>query len=581
MNPKEAKRLIERGKVWDLVRVITELPNEELANQAWEVYKARYEGAGVNPQTQPLAELLAAAREDIAEWAWNRLEQGRRLLYRWNIEDIAWKKITLEKVRRWVFTRIVNSNIKFDARVPIIDPAPLFSSVWPREYQEKAFERLTRSSRAKVSTCRAILEERRTTEEWKEKAWNCLSEELKNKDSWVYDSLGDWRLPEPYFSYFQGLKKQRMIKKNAQEYHTLLQNHLDSGLEALTFRECASLATAVIFLKLYGILSDEENAFIPRLEEVYKQKEKEHQAEMEAESKRQELLEQEKIARQQEEVQKQAEEKARQEEEEKRQTLFELWQEKIEQRIAQTVGVFNGVFATNIDPQAVLEGEISGEYAAIHFGGTEGPGMRLEPRTSLVQAQVLTTLLHPTTWLEIEIGKQEESWWMTYFSANFLDWHELGHCFRLLEFGEIDPGDTLALVTKEVAIDALAINLAENLYVHPDEGHWLDAEKRQEAIRYSHQIMAERLVNDLPELLKEEEADEEAVKLLGLRMLVEGKVLGNDLEIYSRLPISNNQEAASRFEEVFKNYLAFEINALEIDETRIERRFGIKNPASS
>ncbi len=180
--------------------------------------------------------------------------------------------------------------------------------------------------------------------------------------------------------------------------------------------------------------------------------------------------------------------------------LHRQWQERIAARCRGIVHVFNGVFGLEINPDSVLSGEVSGSYATIQSGG----GMHLEMRQMLELRQELSQQIMAGTWLELEEGAVEAEWAKAYEAANCLIWHELGHL--------ADAPTLLALLrsvpeyvklpeehrhqAKELAIDAIALNLAEALYVHVDKGrHQRSGTKRQHVMVRSFYVQIGRILD--------------------------------------------------------------------------------------
>lgn len=205
-----------------------------------------------------------------------------------------------------------------------------------------------------------------------------------------------------------------------------------------------------------------------------------------------------------EEKLKQAKAGREQREQEKRQQVMEDWQNLIEQRCRQTVKVFNGLFDTEISPEAVLAGEISGAFASIQSGGAPSPslGQSLQLKQTLSLSQHL--MLSPETWLTLEEGDEEAGWLATYQSENFLIWHELCHLTspdvldRLIRQAldrAPDYRQRLDRQAKEVVIDGLAMLLASEFYVHPDQGRaFATPVRRKKAMLQSHTAMIKRVI---------------------------------------------------------------------------------------
>lgn len=176
---------------------------------------------------------------------------------------------------------------------------------------------------------------------------------------------------------------------------------------------------------------------------------------------------------------------------------FEKWQECIADRCRRIVRVFNGFFGLDIDPEAVLAGEIE------TFASVESPSPSMKLAQAIQMKPLMAQhLLRDRTWLTIEEGEREAEWTATFSSANLLVWHELGHlidpAWLKQFFSTIDMAswsDEQRAHATETVIDALAMRLGTMLYVHSASlPLLLKPEDRQHAMLNSHLAMAERVV---------------------------------------------------------------------------------------
>lgn len=213
----------------------------------------------------------------------------------------------------------------------------------------------------------------------------------------------------------------------------------------------------------------------------------------------------------------QAEIQRNQEEAKQKRAQFELWKEKIAGRCRQIVSVFNGIFDFAIDSDALLSGEINGEYASIHSVAPSGGGMGLHQE--LRQALELRYCTgDERTWLEIEAGGNETEWQAAYDSENFLVWHELAHLVdkdvieRCIDsvvsaeskesllgggYGVIieNDEDLIRKQAREVVIDAIAMNLGEAFYVHSDKTRFVATQLgRKINMLKSYLVLANRIL---------------------------------------------------------------------------------------
>ncbi|MDP3771285.1 MAG: hypothetical protein Q8R16_03220 [bacterium] len=180
---------------------------------------------------------------------------------------------------------------------------------------------------------------------------------------------------------------------------------------------------------------------------------------------------------------------------------IERWRTRIEDRCSRIVTVFNGVFGLQIDPHAVLEGAVSGEYASISSSASHvGMQLVLRQEQRLLQCMVAKT----GTWLSIEEGEDEEEAKATYASANFLIWHELAHLANpsvVAEvLGERFTGDGAATAqARELVVDAVGLGLGRMLYVHPGfdapRAYIVDPQERLRVMAGSHRTLVRRIVS--------------------------------------------------------------------------------------
>lgn len=180
-----------------------------------------------------------------------------------------------------------------------------------------------------------------------------------------------------------------------------------------------------------------------------------------------------------------------------RRELREEWQARIAGRCAHIVTVFNGVFGLTIDPDSVLSGQVTGEYASIN-SAAPSLGMSMTLSLRLVQELHCRT----ETWLNIEEGDDPAEWRRTYTAGNCLVWHELAHLMdrRLIRtiLKKHLPSDAtpeVALQAHELALDAVAFRLATAIYVHPDVDirHLTQAEERREVMMRAIEVQVDRL----------------------------------------------------------------------------------------
>jgi len=202
---------------------------------------------------------------------------------------------------------------------------------------------------------------------------------------------------------------------------------------------------------------------------------------------------------------KEAEELARREEEARaaaeavRREQYDAWQARIEQRCRQIVTVCNGVFGLEIEPSAVLNGEVQGFFASI-TSAQSSYGNCLSLHLDIRLEMQLHAIVD-RTWLDLEEGDEEPEWKRALASANFLVWHELAH---LVEpsvatgtIGDLSScPEEVQAHAREVVIDAMAILLGESVYAHP--GQYKDpvttAMERKQIMLDSHNAMGRRLL---------------------------------------------------------------------------------------
>ncbi|MDD5726771.1 MAG: hypothetical protein PHC53_05225 [Patescibacteria group bacterium] len=154
--------------------------------------------------------------------------------------------------------------------------------------------------------------------------------------------------------------------------------------------------------------------------------------------------------------------------------MFEIMRAAIYQRCWQITTVFNGLFDCEVDPNSVMNGEISGSYASTHstLGHVLTPQIEAELRVD--QPQLVTA----STWLEIEEDDDETALRLTFESANLLAWHELCHLANPAQVREMlrsvslpaHAGQTDKVHAREVVIDALAMLMGRIMYAHPVTG---------------------------------------------------------------------------------------------------------------
>lgn len=186
-----------------------------------------------------------------------------------------------------------------------------------------------------------------------------------------------------------------------------------------------------------------------------------------------------------------------------RQHALQAMRENIARRCRQIVKVFNGIHDLDIDPDAVLNGEVAGEYASIHSASCT-VGISLNQR--LVLEQAMHCIAADRTWLEIEEGDEPDEMQATFDSANALIWHELCHLAVPEIIGDAltssrlpdDKPETLSQA-RETAVDALAMRMGHRLYAHPAMGQDLplaDAE-RLRTMRHSLVALTRRVISHL------------------------------------------------------------------------------------
>ncbi len=180
-----------------------------------------------------------------------------------------------------------------------------------------------------------------------------------------------------------------------------------------------------------------------------------------------------------------------------RRELHEEWQARIAGRCSHIVTVFNGVFGLTIDPDSVLSGQVTGEYASIN---NAGPSLGMSMTLSLRLVQELHC--RTETRLKIEEGDDLAEWRRAYTAGNCLVWHELAH---LMDTGLIRtilkkhlPGDATpeaVLQARELALDAVAFRLATEIYVHPGGTvrHCTQAGERRDVMLQSIEAQVDRL----------------------------------------------------------------------------------------
>jgi len=183
---------------------------------------------------------------------------------------------------------------------------------------------------------------------------------------------------------------------------------------------------------------------------------------------------------------------------------LEVVRELIAQRCRQIVKVFNGLFDREIDPDAVLNGQVTGEYASIQ-SMPASMGIRMAQRMTLAMSQ--HQILEGRTWLEIEEGDDEQEMRDAFESANLLVWHELCHLVRpsavddMLKAVPLPADSTEAdkAQARELVLDALAMRLGQIAYAHPPLGEDFPRteEQRLQLMRCSLSAMARRVVRHL------------------------------------------------------------------------------------
>jgi len=187
-----------------------------------------------------------------------------------------------------------------------------------------------------------------------------------------------------------------------------------------------------------------------------------------------------------------------------RRAMRKAMQEIIERRCRQIVKVFNGLFDCEIDPDAVLNGQVTGVYATIQ-SMPASTGMRLEQ--CLLLTQTLHQILEGRTWLELEEGDDEQEMRDAFESANILVWHELCHLVRPSAVDDLlkgvalppDADEATQAQARELVLDALAMRLGQIAYVHPSLGEDFPRteEQRLQLMRRSLSAMARRVVRHL------------------------------------------------------------------------------------
>ncbi len=184
---------------------------------------------------------------------------------------------------------------------------------------------------------------------------------------------------------------------------------------------------------------------------------------------------------------------------------LERCRELIGQRVRQIVRVFNGLFDLEIDWEAVLSGEVTGEYGSIHSAEGEGIGQTI--RQELRVAECLHMLKGDRTWLELEEGDSEDEMFDAFETANFIAWHELSHlvtpsvivaCLQAVE-APPDLSKEQQTQAREVVIDALAFRLGATFYMNqaPRKPLVVSEMARLHIMRVSLSCTARRLVRHL------------------------------------------------------------------------------------
>jgi len=196
------------------------------------------------------------------------------------------------------------------------------------------------------------------------------------------------------------------------------------------------------------------------------------------------------------------------------------YREHIGQRVRQIVTVFNGLFDLAIDPEAVLNGTVTGEYASIH-SAPRGSGVGLRLQQSLRLTQELHVFGKTRTWLELEEGDSEDEMLDAYETANFITWHELSHLVSADTIkNSIEKVASPPDLTKEqqahareVVLDALAFRLGSAFYVHqsPSKPLITSERARLHVMRTALACMARRVIRHLPDA--ELDANQEALVL--------------------------------------------------------------------
>ncbi|MBI4434669.1 hypothetical protein HY635_02535 [Candidatus Uhrbacteria bacterium] len=186
--------------------------------------------------------------------------------------------------------------------------------------------------------------------------------------------------------------------------------------------------------------------------------------------------------------------------EQRNHTRIERGRAHIDDRCSRIVTVFNGVFGFRIDPHAVLEGAVSGEYASISSGAPRvGVQLVLRQEQRLLQCMVVKE----GTWLSIEEGEDEEEAKATYASANFLIWHELAHLANPSVVAEVlgerfTGDDAVTAQARELVVDAVGLELGRTLYVHPGfdvpRAYIVDPQERLRVMVSSHRTLVRRIM---------------------------------------------------------------------------------------
>lgn len=156
-------------------------------------------------------------------------------------------------------------------------------------------------------------------------------------------------------------------------------------------------------------------------------------------------------------------------------STLKIMREAIGQRCRQIVTVFNGHFDLEVEPGAVLKGQVSGWNAPLH--SVTAP--LFSPHVS--NALRLISPEPNSNWLELSDPNDEDDMRLTFESANLLVWHELCHLADPQAIDDIlrnvllpdDSNGQILAHAREVVIDGLAFEMGRWLYVHQPKGQFI------------------------------------------------------------------------------------------------------------